>query len=430
MSSEVKEAPANSEVVPLKIFIRPERRFVADGRPTELVVLVRLVPGIAKRELPQPVNLAVVLDHSVASDPELNASAKRGLSRLIDAMGPDDRLSVSVGGETVDTVISNRRVTDRSAMRRAVDTIQSRGTGDLYPAWFSAAWEAARRHRRGTLSRVVVLSADSVPLEQDNLKAAARGLFRRGVSTSAIGIGTGFTEDVLVPLTNESGGSCTYVLDAEHIGDRLVGELQSCRTLFSEWATLRFDLENAEVVDVLNDFDWAGDNKVDLPPLYGETPLNVVIRLRIRPGMVGSEITPLTVRVKNLDLERKQAVVHRKRMKLHVVSSNLADGMAPDIGVQAQAARLDFARMHRKCIAKIDAGDLEGARQLLDFSVARFQALSRQSGGTLLAEDLNEMMHMRQLLSMRDESTRNRKFFQFSAIYAQRSGFLRPTPPY
>lgn len=416
--------------VPLKVFIRPERRFVAEGRPAELVVLVRLVPAMDENPEPRKVNLAVVLDASSTMRGDRLEESKRALIRVIDAMSPDDRLSVVAAGDFVDAVVPNQRVADKAALKKAVTEIHPAGVGQLYPAWFGGAWEAARRYETGTVSRVVVVTDGmSARAEPDELLRAARGLFRRGISTSTLGVGDGFIEDMLAPLGVEGGGSTAYVVDPKEIGDRLIGELQACRTVFSELGTLRFDVENAEVVDVLNDFNWLSQTKVALPPLYGETPLNVVIRLRIRPGAVGEEIRPLTVRVKSLNVDRTQTLVHRKRLRLHVVSPDLADGMAPDVGVQAQAARLEFARTHRKCVQRIDAGDFDGARELIDFSVARFQAIAGGEGGTLLTEDIAQMRLLRQRLERVENSALNRKFFTFSAIYAQRSGFLRPTPP-
>ncbi len=51
---------------PLKLFVRPERRFVAEGRPTELLVLVRLMPaGTAVGDERVPLRLAIVLDPAV-----------------------------------------------------------------------------------------------------------------------------------------------------------------------------------------------------------------------------------------------------------------------------------------------------------------------------------------------------------------------------
>lgn len=418
-------------LVPLKIFVRPERRFVAEGRPTELIVLVRLVPSAPDEVRQTPLNLAVMLDCSTSMAGARLEAAKRGVHKVIDMLGPDDRLAVVTSGDFVDAAIPSTPVTDREALKRAVSAIGTDGVGALYPSWFGAAWEAAHQYDRRRLNRVIVVSDGMARLgatDASDVHQKARGLFRRGVSTSIIGVGAEFKEDEMLPLAVRGGGNASYVIDPEELVQRLEDEVIGARSLFSEWATMRFDLDSAEVVDVLNGFDWVAADKVSLPPLYGASPLNVVIRLRLRPGRAGAEMVPLTVRVKSLDLMAKQAVVHRKRMKLHVVAADLADGMGPDLGVQAQAARLEFARMHRKCIERIDVGDLAGARQLLDFSLGRFQSLAGQSGGTLLTEDLAEMTRMRQRLMADTEGAANRKFFRFSALFAQRAGISRPTP--
>ncbi len=421
-----------SDVIPLKIFIRPERRFVAGERPTELVVLVRLVPTALAPQQEASLNLGVVLDCGGSMSGQRLEAAKEAMRGLVDELGPNDRISVVCGGDFVDAVVPSTTVTDRPAIKQQIQAISPAGMATLRPSWFGGAWEVGRYLDRVKVNRVVVITdgmANTGTSSPDQVIELARGLFRRGISTSVLGIGDLFQEDVLVPLAVQGGGNAAYVEDQRRLGALLIQEARGARQLFSEWSTMRFDMQDAEVVDVLNEFPWVGERKVHLPPLYGDTPLNVVLRLRLRPGAAGQEINPLTVRVKNLDMEAKQAIVHRKRMKLHVVAPELADGMAPDLGVQAQAARLEFARMHQKCVRKIDQGDLLGARQLLDFSMSRFQSLSGQSGGTLLTDDLAGMATLRTRLEVAEESARNRKYLRFSAVFAQRAGFYRPTPP-
>ena len=79
-----------------------------------------------------------------------------------------------------------------------------------------------------------------------------------------------------------------------------------------------------------------------------------------------------------------------------------------------------------QCIAKLDAGDLTGAQQLLDFSLARFQGLSGQSGGTLLTEDLMTMMRLRERVVDPTATARVRKAFAYLAAYAQRGAHSTP----
>lgn len=416
--------------LPLKIFLRPERRFVAEGRPTELVVLIRLLPSEAEASAKRlPLNLGIVLDRGQSMGGDAGREAVAGLRDLVAQLEPDDRVSLTLVGDMVDTVVPSTRVGDGRSVLQALESIHFSGMSKLYPAWLMAAHEVARFHDRRQLNRILVVSdgMKHVPSQQigDAVKAA-RGLFRRGVSTTTLGLGDRFNEDALIPLAVEGGGACMLSLDPKRAPMLLRNELRAARAAFSEWATLRLDLDQAEIVDVLNDLPWVADQKLALPPLHGGVPLNVVLRLRLLPGAAGSEMTPLTVRIKSLDLQARQAVVHKKAMRVHVVSDALADSMGPDLGVQAHAARLEFARMHRKCISKLDDGDLGGAQQLLDFSLARFQSLSGQSGGTLLTEDLVTMMRLRERVTDPSATARVRKAFAYLAAFAQRGGHSTP----
>lgn len=415
---------------PLRIFLRPERRFVAAGKPTELIVLVRLLPGTPEdASTAIPLNLGVVLDRSRSMGGERMQTAVSALHRLIERLGPQDRLSVVTVGDVVDVVQPSAHVLDREPFRRVLDGLECDGVARLYPAWLMAAHEVARHHERRQLNRVLVLSDGMNQMSDEDMKEAveaARGLFRLGVSTSTFGIGDGFNESALLPLAVEGGGTASYVRRLDDLPERLEREVDAARGIFCEWSTLRLDVEGAEVLDVLNDLPTISSQKYALPPLYGGMPLNIVLRLRLEGGTAGQEAHPLTVRIKSLDLQARQAVVHKQSLRVHLVSDQLADSMGPDLGVQAHAARLEFARMHGKVIRKLDSGDLTGAQQLLEFSLARFQTLSGQSGGTLLTEDLLQMMQLRESLTDAARITDHRKLFAYSATYAQRGGDTSP----
>lgn len=415
---------------PLRIFVRPERRFVAANKPTELIVLIRLLPNVPERAAKRvPLNLGVVLDRSRSMKGGRLDTAVSALHRLLERLEPGDRLSLITAGDVVDVAVPSTPVSSTEPFLRALEGVRCDGLAPLYPAWLMAAHEVARHHDRRQLNRVLVLSDGMTQTsDADTRRAleASRGLFRLGVSTSTFGIGDGFHEDALLPLAVEGGGTACYVRRDDDLPERLEQEANAARDIFCEWATLRLDVEGAEVLDVLNDLPTVTDQKFALPPLYGGLPLNIVVRLRLEGGTAGQEAHPLTVRIKSLDLQAKQAVVHKKSLRVHVVSDALADSMGPDLGVQAHAARLEFARMHGKVVRKLDAGDLNGAAQLLEFSLARFQALSGQSGGTLLTEDLLEMMKLREALADASRVPDHRKLFAYAASFAQRGGYASP----
>ena len=424
----------------LRIFVRPERRFVAEHQASELLVLVRMLATVVGAEGPRvPLNLGLVLDRGACADASAWSSLVSAVGDVVEQLAESDRLCVVVVDEQVEVLVPSTPLVDGAGLIRMLRSMaappasESRAPSErrelLYTAWLLAANQVALHHERTQLNRVWVVSGsplDARAERQCEWVDSARGLFRLGVSTSSFGLGEAFDEEALLALAVEGGGTPNLVLDRAHLGARLRAELDAARSIFCEWSTLRFDVDGADVVEVLNELPVLADRKVSLPSLYGGVPLNVVLRLRLEPRGESGEVHPLTVRIKSLDLQARQAVVHKKALRLHVVSRALAESMGADLGVQAHAARLEFARMHLKCVRRMDAGDLSGAQQLIDFALARFNSLSGQAGSTMLTEDLFAMMKLRDGMVVPEQAARNRKLLLYAAAYAQRGGYASP----
>lgn len=412
-------------VAPLKIFLRPEKRFVSEARPTELLILARIVPA----PIPSPSSrrVGVVVDRSLARDPDTLAALGRALRRACEHLEPHDVLTIVAAGDHAERMLHSTKVRDLGDVEALLSTMQPCDAPVTWAGWLAAGVELADDWDRDAVNRLVVVTGTRTigpSPEVASVVRAARGLFRRGISTSTIGVGHDFDEDLLVPFAVEGGGNAWFAERVEELAPILDAEMRALGGIYTEWATLRFDLEGADVVDVLNDLPWVAENKIALPPLVAEAPFHVVARLRLRPGEAGHDMSPVTLRIKNLDLGCRNATVHRKAMKVHVVSSALADSMEPDIAVQAHAARLQLARSHARCITHLDADDAPAARELLDFALSRFQSLSGQSGSTLLTRDLATLMRARERILDPGARQLVRKLFRYAAVGALRSDLI------
>ncbi|MFT4702934.1 MAG: Ca-activated chloride channel family protein [Bradymonadia bacterium] len=412
----------------LRIFVRPERRFVAAGRPTELVVMIRLLAESAV-ETRAPLNLGVVLDRSRSMGTEWYGAAIRGLQSAFAKLEPDDTVSMVAVGDTAEVLAS---AVPPGVALRALEGLADRsceGRARAYPAWLCAAHEVAAHHRSDGVNRIWTISNGmGVVQEPDwpSWESAAGSLFRRGISTTTVGLGESFNEDALVGVAREGGGSALAVTDPAQLPLAFASELEAMRGLFAEWATLRLESDGCEVLEVLNDLRAVSAGKLALPPLTSGQELMIIARVRIAPAEVGTELYPLSIKVKSLDLGATKAVVHSKALRVHVVAPPLADSMSPDVGVQAQAARLELARTLRKCVRRIDLGKLDEAKQLLDFSLGRFGSISSEAGGTQLSLDLLHMQGLRDSLESTDGLRRARKSLTYAAAFAQTGGHTAP----
>ena len=410
---------------PLKIGLRPEKHFVSEGRPNELLLLVRILPEDVG---PPPFRrLALVVDRTALASEEAARELARSVRLACETLGPDDEVSITLSGEAVDVLLPSTRVRDVGNVEALVASVTPTSTSVGYAAWLGAAMQLADDWDRDAINRILLVSASPDMGHSpgaESFVSEARGLFRRGVSTSTVGCGLTFDEDLLVSLAVEGGGNAWFAEDLHDLSTVIEAESRALGSVYSEWATLRFDMAGADVVDVLNDLPWVAERKIALPPLVGNAPFHLVVLIRLHPGELGSELSPVTLRIKNLDTACRNATVHRKALKLQVVSSALADSMQADVSVRAHAARLQLLRSQSRCITHLDAGDASAARDLLDSGLSRFRSLSGMADSALLARELETLERAREWVLDPASATLVRKLLRYTGIGALRSDLI------
>ena len=300
------------------------------------------------------------------------------------------------------------------------------GCTALHPGWVAGGLEVSEHFDASRLNRVIVVSDGMTNVGESNPRVIidqAGQLFERGVSTTTIGIGDAFSEDLLIPMAIGGGGNAWYIETEEEYERVFARELSGIRTLYAERSTLTLEPRGAEIVDVLNNFPWTTEGALRLPPLQGDSPLSIVVRLAIDGHATGTDAFPLTVRFEGKTFAKGTNVGASERLMIHSVSPEFAASTGPNPAVTRRAARLELARIMEKCVRRIDAGDLDGAHDLLNDAIVRAREMIGDIGTEMLASDLKRLYRIQERLLDRAAISRNRKAFKFTALNAQRDRY-------
>ena len=188
-----------------------------------------------------PLDLALVLDASGSMHGEPIDAAKQAAAMLADELDASTRLTLVSFAD--DVVIHADRVPldegGRAEVRRAVASVQCRGTTDLHGGWRTGCTlladvedDLSARQRQ-----VVVLSdglANRGVVDADHLGVDAREQLERGVVTSCVGVGDRYSPTQLAALAEHGGGALHDAVGAEEIVEILLGEVRSLGDVVAE----------------------------------------------------------------------------------------------------------------------------------------------------------------------------------------------------
>lgn len=388
----------------------PLRAAVCSDRPTTLDVLVRVTPpDIPATPTRRPtLNIGFVIDRSGSmGDRRKIDYARSAVCYAIEQLLPSDRLSVTIFDDTVETLIPSSPANNKASFTRLVKRIRPGGSTALHSGWVQGAMQVSE-YPTAELNRVILLSDGLANVGETNPDAIAtdvHGLAQRGVSTSTLGLGDDYNEDLLEAMARSGDGNYYYIASAEQLPSIFEQELQGLTATVGKSVTLSMAPQGVVVVaDVLNDLDVDSSGRFKLPNLLVGSPIEVVVRLTI-PALAAT--TPLCVfHLDWIDREQHPQTL-QVVLQLPVVPSAQLDDFPPHLDVQQQVALMMAARAKREAVHLVDRGDLTTAsqvlqqtrQQMLDFNLP----MSAPEAAAL--EDLDRDLQDHQIASYRKKAS-------------------------
>lgn len=385
---------------------RLDRRLARPGdRSDRYLQLTIAVPGESagpQRRL--PINLALVLDRSGSMTGEKLARARDAAAFVVRHLTSADRVAIVAYDDEVEVVHRSVALTPqaKAELLRAIGRIKTDGSTNLSGGWFAGCEEVARHQLPegigGQIDRVLLLTdglANVGIIDPGELCHHAAELRRRGITTSTMGIGRDFNEELLEAMARQGGGRFQYVETARHIPDCVQGELGEILSVAARRVEVEVALPSGVVVaDLLNELPIErGDRsvRIRLDDLLAGDVKRLSLRLTVDGAgrRVGDELT-IDAAVTWHDVV---AGAGRRDIfpaaTLHFADPAACDAEAADPEVMAEVAILLAAREREQAVRLARAGQEAAARQALhDAWAALSPALPFSAHARALADDL------------------------------------------
>ncbi|HEX6719731.1 MAG TPA: VWA domain-containing protein [Pyrinomonadaceae bacterium] len=397
-------------------------------------VLIRITPPVPKPDLSTrpnwkgrpDLNLSLVLDRSGSMEGEKMIRAREAAMFCVDQMLPTDRLSVVTFDDRIEVLFPSEPVTNKQSMKDLISRVMARGSTALHEAWVRGGLSVSERMLNQGINRVVLITdglANVGITNTDEIVSQAMGLFQRGVSTSTIGIGADFNEDLLMPMAQSGGGNAWHVVEPNDMQHIFQIELEGLIAQFAHTVSLSLiPADGVRIVDVLNDFDLTETGRYRLPNLQFGSPLDIVVQLKVGGEEVGTQMRLLDLRLGFTPQDAKNAEVLKQAHTVEFATRSEVERSAVNDEVIKAVQFLINARARNEAMKRMDQGDFDGAQAILGRSLSATRAACADfaSAPAVMAECASLEETARSLTDrLKDKMSRKKLAY---AAYNRRSG--------
>ncbi len=345
------------------------------AREHHLYLLARIKAGASTSDKKRrPLNLSVVLDRSGSMAGDKVEYVKKAAQFLVQHLTATDRFSLVTYNEAVTINVVPTSAIHKDRINQAIKGITAGGMTNLSGGWLQGCQFVADGIAEGQSNRVLLLTdglANEGVTDAGRLASMARHKYEEGITTTTMGVGMDFNEDLLTRMAAEGGGAFYFIDNPDQAPRIFAEELQDLLNAVGQNLVITLTLSNqVRMVRQLNAYpvDMA-ENVVSfrLGDLYADEIKTLLMELSIPAlGTLGKvEVARLRFDYDELGEER---VTHRTLdlpIVINAVPDAESEGQSPNAEVTRTALLLRAARAREEAIHQADEGKFDDARKIL-----------------------------------------------------------------
>lgn len=346
------------------------------AREHRLYVMARITgkPAPETTERP-PLNLSVVLDRSGSMAGDKLDYAKKSIEFLIQHLSTRDRFSLVTYDRAVTVDVPPTTIQNRDVIIQTVRKIKAGSTTNLSGGWLQGCHlVATSQPAPGQINRVLLLSdglANEGITDAQRLAAMARQKRSETITTSTMGVGMGFNEDLMTDMAVEGGGAFYFIDDPDQAPGIFSEELRGLLTVVAQNLTINLKVkQGVKMVRQLNMYPMEhrdGNPTFLLGDLYGDETKLVVLELQVPALQSLGEMDIATLRFDfdEISGDRVTHQVFELPININTIPAEDFEDVAPNNEVVKQMLLLDSAHARREAMQHADHGDFPTASAVL-----------------------------------------------------------------
>lgn len=251
-----------------KFTLEADNDFWLQNEESQIINLVsyfKAATNVNEEHERYPLNISIVLDRSGSMDGDKLDRTKEAVIYLLNQLEPNDIVSVVAYASNVEVIISSQKIKDKKNLIKKIDKIES-GGGTFLSGGMEKGYELIKAVRDTLqnpkyIHRVILLS-DGLANEgiidpQALTRIANKNLLENNTSTSTIGVGAGYNEELMTELAIQGTGNYYFVAKPNDISDIFAKELKGVQSLVSKNTVLKITFpENSVTLRQVHHYNY------------------------------------------------------------------------------------------------------------------------------------------------------------------------------
>jgi Ca-activated chloride channel family protein len=340
---------------------------LAIDQPTTLQVLVRLRAPKPEANSRPPLNVGLCIDRSGSMQGDPLERAKDAAAHLVQQLQCGDCISAVAFDSVVDLLAPYQRALAPQAVLSSLSALQARNGTNLFQGWQDSCYQVAEGIAGGRLNRVILLSdggANEGVVQPLRIADEVARWQSRGLTTTTIGLGTGYNEQLLQTMARAGNGNFYHVQTAQDIVSTFQVEMLGLSATFGQAVSLGIQPgEGVVLTRVYNVLDETAKGRLKLADLVHGCPIEVVLELQVSARRQQHELCHFRLAWSDVQTQRR----HRceSSLSLPVVPRGQLSEFPLHLEVAQKRAIKLSARLLGQAIEKLGKQDRAVGRQAL-----------------------------------------------------------------
>ncbi len=385
------------------------------GKDLTTNILLRFradIPESPRRSL----NLSLAIDRSGSMAGSPLHHALQAAESVVDRLESSDLLSIVVYDDAVDTVIPPQLVANKTALKQAIRQVRAGGLTNLSGGWLKSCDYVKTHLDVQRINRVLLLTDGHANVGIDDprvLTATSGQKAEAGVTTTTLGFGEGFNEDLLIGMARAANGNFYFIQSIDEASEVFGIELDSLRAVVGQNLVVTIELApGVSLVDTLSlaqvSQTDAGATQLTLGDLYESEDKLLGLSLTIANAPMG-ELPILKVHYQ-ADVVQDGAIqsVSGTTEIVATVGSIEASATSASSAVILELNHLKIAKAKEVALTLAEQGKHQAAEQILRELVQDLQSKGLNENFEI-AEEIDQLEYFANQIAQRALGNAGRK---------------------